>query len=55
MRLIAINKMHSVESTENDRTQRRDVNLCEVHIDLLRTMYPGYRFPIHDRKTKSCC
>ena len=50
MRLIAMSKMYSVESTENDLTQRRDVNLREVHIDLLRTMYPGYRFPIYDRK-----
>ena len=45
MRLIALNEMYAVESSDDDRIQRGDMNLREVHIDLLRAMHTGYGFP----------
>ena len=35
MWLIALNKMYAVESSDDDTIQRGDMNLREVHIDLL--------------------
>ena len=54
MRLIALNEMYAVESSDDDRIQRGDMNLCEVHIDLLRAMHTGYGLPVHDREMERC-
>lgn len=54
MRLIALNEMYAVESSDDDRIQRGDMNLREVHIDLLRAMHTGYGFPVHDREMERC-
>ena len=45
-------EMYAMETPENDKVQRRHVDLPQMYIDLLGSMYARHRLAINNRQSK---
>ena len=52
MWLIPPCEMYAMETPENDKVQRRHVDLPQMYIDLLGPMYARHRLAINNRQSK---
>ena len=52
MWLISLREMHAMETPENDKVQRRHVDLPQMHTDFLRAMYTRHRLAIDNRQVE---
>ena len=52
MYLIPHREMHAMETPENDLAQRRHVDLPQMYIDFLGSMYSRHRLAIDNRQVE---
>ena len=53
MWLIPLREMHGMETPENDKVQRRHVDLPQMHIDFIGSMYTRHQLAIDNRQSAS--